>query len=62
MLETKCRHLACNQIKIINKNAGKMAAKMTFITKYKKIFHKTGKLQGFACKILLILDLQKLSF
>ena len=33
-LETKERHLACNQIKIINKNADKMAAKMAVY--YKK--------------------------
>ena len=38
-----------------------MAAKMAVYYKnYKKIFPKSGKLQGFACKmlILLILELQ----
>ena len=58
MLETKGRHLACSQIKIINKNADKMAV---YYKKYKKIFIETGKLQGFASKLLLILELQTLS-
>ena len=38
-----------------------MAAKMSvYYTKYKKNFPETGKLQGFACKMLflLILELQ----
>ena len=41
-----------------------MAAKMAvYLKKYKKIFPETGKLQGFAYKmfILLILELQTLS-
>ena len=41
-----------------------MAAKMAVYDKeYKKIFSETGKLKGFACKmlILLILELQMLS-
>ena len=41
-----------------------MAAKMAvYYKKYEKIFPETGKLQGFAYKmlILLILELQKLS-
>ena len=41
-----------------------MAAKRAvYYKKYKKIFPETGKLQGFACEmlILLILDLQTLS-
>ena len=53
--------LACNQIK---KNADKMTAKMAvYHKKYKKIFPETDKVQGFACKmlILLILELQTLS-
>ena len=62
ILETKGRHLACNQIKIINKNADKMAAKMAvYYKKYEKIFLETDKLQGFARKLLLILELQTLS-
>ena len=36
-----------------------MAAKMAiYYKKYKKIFPETGKLQGFACKMLLLLILE----
>ena len=56
-METKGRHLACSQIKIINNNADKMAV---YYKIYKKIFIETGKLQGFASKLLLILELQTL--
>ena len=63
-LESNKRRLACNQIKSKNNNVDKMAAKMAvyYNNKNKKIFPKTDKFQGFACKmlILLILELQTL--
>ena len=61
-LESSYRHLAHNKNIKQNKNLGKMAAKMAVY--YKNIRNsppptpKTGKLQGFAYKMLILLSLE----
>ena len=58
-LESSYRHLAHNKNIKQNKNLGKMAAKMAVYYKnIRKFSPQTSKLQGFACKMLILLSLE----
>ena len=58
-LESSYRHLAHNKNIKQNKNLGKMAAKKAVYYKnIRKLTPQTGKLKGFASKMLILLSLE----